>query len=154
MVKTPCWICGREYAADAAGFGRLGLCSWACRVEDFKRAGYVEVRPNGLPVVCATAQGTLLECEHGDHPTYLFPVEATGEEHPEDLAHDFHMFPEQHALIYTDGHVALTLYECCYAIWYVRDGEWLGGSLDRKGVRLTEESLEKIRAHVAATKAP
>lgn len=93
------------------------------------------IAPNGLPITCWRADAHL-EHEHADHPTYLFPVVAQidGEEW------------ETHALIYTDGGIAVTMYEYCYAAWYVRDGELMGGSLWEKGaIRLAPESLEKIR---------
>lgn len=53
---------------------------------------------------------------------------------------------QQHDLIYTDGDVALTLYEHCYAMWYLSDGSLGGGSLWLKGDwRLTRASIDKIR---------
>jgi len=40
---------------------------------------------------------------------------------------------ETHALIYTDGYIALTMHECCYAIWNLstRDGQ---GSLWKRAI--------------------
>jgi hypothetical protein len=102
----------------------------------------------------------MLECEGGDHPDYKFPVNAeyvgdkgalgivngNGEEREcseEELREQSH---ETHALIYTDGAVAITTYECCYAMWDLSTGLLDGGSLwERRSWRLTGESLEKIR---------
>jgi hypothetical protein len=54
------------------------------------------------------------------------------------------MYGETHALIYTDGCVALTLYETCYAIWSVRSGRRLGGGSGN--YRLSEAACKKIAA--------
>lgn len=60
---------------------------------------------------------------------------------------------EQHELIYTDGHIAVTLYECCYGIWHV----WkqcttnIGGSLWKPGqFKLSDESIKKIKNYMAS----
>lgn len=146
----------------------LNYCDWECTVEHARKEGAVEVRPNGLPIRCVTASGLLLECEDGDHATYIFPVEVEyiGPAPKEYFGH-YHgdsntltpATPEEvsqrkfetHALIYTDGHVALTLYEMCYAMWYLRKGELGGGSLWRKKEwKLTEESVKAIRARTIA----
>jgi len=53
---------------------------------------------------------------------------------------------QEHALIYTDGYVAVTLFECCYAMWHLKDGLVAGGSLWKRGEwKLTEKSLQKIQ---------
>jgi len=97
--------------------------------------------------MCVKANGDMLECEHGDHPDYIFPVtvEYVGpriELPPWDDSY----VPQLHTLIYTDCSIAVTLYECCYAMWSVsRGGENNGGILwkDEKW-KLSEESLQKI----------
>ena len=87
--------------------------------------------------------------EHEGRPTFLFPVvaEYIGERGPLpewDRSYE----PESHALIYTDGCVALTLYEYVYATWSARTGEFWSGKLWRKGeLRLANESLAAIKAH-------
>lgn len=118
-------------------------CSWECQVNEAKNSGYTEILPNNLPIKCITGTGLLLECEHGDHPDYKFPVEVVyiGPIGEDEIA-DFEMihrrppsneeevrslYKETHALIYTDDSVALTLYECNYAIWSTETGECLGG---------------------------
>ena len=89
--------------------------------------------------------------EHEGHPTFIFPVvaEYIGERVPlPELDRSYG--PESHALIYTDGCVALTLYEYVYATWNARTGSLWTGSLWTKGEwRLTDESIAKIKAHCA-----
>jgi hypothetical protein len=106
-----------------------------------KAEGGKLITPNNLPVRCIMADGSMLEVAHGDHPDYKFPVEIEyigpvtdalredllGGEEPESDDKVRDMFSEVHALIYTDGTVALTMYECNYAIWSIRTGECLGG---------------------------
>jgi len=104
----------------------------------------------------------MLEHEHGDHPDYKFPVEIEYVGAVDsDMHADYEMmcskagteeevrdFQKQtHALIYTDGSVALTMYECCFAMWYLRKGECGGGSLWKsKYWKLSDSSREKILA--------
>ena len=106
--------------------------------------------PNGLPVKCILANGIGLECEGGDHPTYLFPVSVDGENHPEDEANEFYEYPQTHALIYTDGSVALTLYECNYTLWSLRTGTGLGGRYQDESDRLSEEIRAKIESYLVS----
>ena len=99
--------------------------------------------------------------EHAGHPHFRFAVTAeclitdpafwvwhrgdgsTSPMSPEDIRNQGH---EEHALIYTDGHVAVTLHEYCYAMWYLNDGATAGVSHWKKGEwRLTPESVEKIK---------
>lgn len=103
--------------------------------------------PNGLPVTCVRFDGTELECEHGDHPDYLFPVtvEFTGSR---EGLHDFEWQPETHALIYTDGRIAVTMHECCYATWLLPEGEMRDADI-RGEWRLSLASVAAIAAHVA-----
>lgn len=134
-------------------------CSWTCTVAVAKAAGGRVHTPNGLPIKCVRHDGTMLEHEDGDHPDYRFPVdvEYVGEvkdEHRRDYeavagvrpasdADVRDMYGETHALIYTDGCVAVTLYETCYAMWLVRSGEPLGGRFTY-GRRLTEAARKQI----------
>jgi hypothetical protein len=154
-----CKHCGKE----APEFHNY--CNWDCHIEAVKAAGGVVYTPNGLPIRCIQAGGLLLEHEHGDHLDYKFPVKAVfyktpeelvaegvswvdgnGDKTPmtvEDAAYDCY---QTHALIYTDGTIALTLYECCYAMWELRTGKVLYGSSWEKGEwKLTDESLAKIK---------
>lgn len=129
----------------------LNFCSWDCHVELAKKDGGKLHTPNGLPVRCITCDNVMLECEHGDHPTYMFPVEVefTGRREPVlDEGYDPYA-NETHALIYTDGTVALTLHEAQYFLWHLTNWErpkMLGGS-DAYPVelKLTDESVEKIK---------
>lgn len=105
----------------------------------------------------------MYEIEHGDHPDYKFPVHATYVgEHPEEHftvsdagGNNVEVDPgwvesrmhESHALIYTDGSIALTLYECSYAIWSLRDGKVIESQCWKRGEwQLTDESRAKINA--------
>jgi hypothetical protein len=134
-------------------------CNWDCSVEHAKKNGGTVHCPNGLPVLCIRADGLMLEHEHGDHPDYKFPVNVRylGKEfEPWDVEHAVfgrkltakerkRSRDETHALIYTDGSIALTLYETSYAMWYLRDGTIAGGSMWKKGEwRLTQASRNKI----------
>lgn len=78
---------------------------------------------------------------HADHPTFKFlvVVEWVGPEPIEDYARQ-----EYHALIYTDGTVALTLHECCYAVWSLADGNGQGSVWKRGEWRLSPDSIAKI----------
>jgi hypothetical protein len=53
---------------------------------------------------------------------------------------------ETHALVYTDGRIALTMYECCYSLWSLRNGSLLGEHLwyKKKDFRLSQMSIDKI----------
>jgi hypothetical protein len=140
MNKYPCQNCGKINEA-------VNYCDWNWNIEAAKKDGGAEVLPNGFPIKCILADGTMLECEHGDHPTYKYPVtvEYRGEI-PEDLEKwDTSYCSETHALIYEDGYIALTLSECTYYMWRLLDGQWMSGSSwYNKSWYLTKESLEKI----------
>lgn len=125
-------------------------------------AGGKMFQPNGLRIRAFRADGNMYEHEHGDHPDYKFPVEALyigtitsgdiddcsmlmGIEKPTEAQARAYR-NETHALIYSDGHVAVTLYECNYALWSVRSGDCLGGRYAAPGqFRLSDESLAQIR---------
>jgi hypothetical protein len=102
----------------------------------------------------------MYEHEHGDHPDYKFPVEV---EYlgliSDDCRGDFEMLArrvgtddevrkflgETHALVYTDGTVALTLYECNYTLFLVETGKFLGGTYGSVNQQLSSLSRDKIR---------
>ena len=91
----------------------------------------------------------MLECEHGDHPDYKFPilVEWKGVD-PNLTKAEFEnggYYQERHALLYCDGFVALTLHECCYHIWSCSSGKELRRPREREYQQITENSLEEIR---------
>lgn len=147
---------------------------WHEKIESLKNSGTVDVyAKNDLPICVVRHNGTLLEHEHADHKDYKFPVEIeyVGGE-PKDygwcgfdengvetilpMTEDeiYEQNHESHALIYTDGCIALTLYETCPAIWSLKTGKCCGGSLwgnwrlkDTKGWRLTNESISKIKEY-------
>lgn len=140
MANYPCINCGKinQYT---------NYCNFNCMIESAKKNGGKEILPNGLPIGCINADGTMLECEHGDHPTYKFPVtiEYRGilpdNLEPEDSSYS----TETHALIYEDGSIALTLSECTYYMWHLSDGHCMhGSSWINKDWYLSKESLIKI----------
>lgn len=129
-------------------------------------AGHKVHQPNGLPLKCIKHDGNMYEHEHGDHPTYMFPVEMEYTGPVEDIHRDDYRtiyrfcgmnageftdddvrqsLGETHALIYTDGNIALTLYECCYAMFSMDSGVGLYGRFVSKNHRLSDASLKMIR---------
>lgn len=116
-------------------------CSWECRVAACEARGGERRTPNGLPVRCIRFDGLMLECEGGAHRDYLFPVDIVSTEEGGE-------YPQLHALIYTDGNVAVTLWEHCYTMWSARYGEPIGGSYQRECERLSEASINAIAAHM------
>lgn len=126
---------------------RIDFCSWECRVAQARAEGCPELAPNGLPIRSIRADGLLLEHTDADHPTYVFPVEVEGTNDPGDVALGHCEYPQSHALIYTDGNIALTLYETNYAVWSLRDGEPLGGRYQYAHERLSETSCQKVREY-------
>jgi len=161
-IMGSCKHCGKE----APEFHNY--CNWDCHIGAAKADGGVVYTPNDLPIRCIQASGLLLEHEHGDHLDYKFPVDVVFHKTPEELVADgmswvdgegtkypmtvdeaAHECYQTHALIYSDGTIAVTLYECCYAMWEVRKGKVLYGSLWTKGEwTLTDESLTKIKEMV------
>ena len=115
--------------------------TWEVIVAKAIAQGGIVISPNGLPVRCIRGN-LLLEDEHADHPDYKFPVDVA----PTQNLDVNPMGEETHALIYTDGYIAATIYECCYAVWDNR-GRLLYGCLGhwKEGAyRLSDASLTKI----------
>lgn len=134
----------------------INWCSWECNIAHAKANGGVVHTPNGLPITTIKHDGTMMEHEHADHPDYKFPVtiEYVGKQDPRkffwgeqdvtDIMVEMCKL-QDHALIYTDGTIAVTLYECCYAMWTLHDGKFHGGSLWKKDCwRMSRDSIEKI----------
>lgn len=134
-------------------------CDWTCHIEDAKKVGGVVHAPNGLPIRCIKHDNSMWEHEHGDHPDYMFPVEVEyvgNRFEPKEvqlviygkvLVGDElqHSRDQEHALIYTDSGIAVTLYESCYATWLLGVGQLVGGSLWQRGEWfLSKASVEKI----------
>ena len=155
-----CIHCGKE----APKFHNY--CCWECHIEAAKADGGRVIAPNGLPLCCIRSDGALLEHEHADHPFYKFPVQVRFHKTPQEMFDAGDSFwvdgkgrstPktledivldcfEDHALLYAGKTVALTVYECCYALFSLQDGRVLRGSLWTEGHwYLTPEALEKIR---------
>lgn len=136
-----------------------------CYIEHTKANGGQEYLPNGLPIRCIRFDGLMLEHEHGDHADYMFPVhvEYVGPEpekvfgligpdgpievSPEWVRSQSH---ETHALIYTDGNIAVTMSECCYAFWSMNSGLCIGGHLwDKDEWKMTDDSIQKAKVSCA-----
>jgi hypothetical protein len=133
--STACQHCGKQVAPHQ------GFCDYTCRIAHAHATGATVHLPNGLAPCCVMHDGTLLEIEHGDHVDYKHPVEvkwigepdevfrhAFGRELTDDEIRD--AMGEYHALIYTDGVIALTLHECRYFLWRLRDGKPLNNRDD------------------------
>jgi hypothetical protein len=140
MGSHHCLHCGNP--TEVANY-----CDWNCNVAHAKAAGGKVVCPNGLPIMSINAiDGSMYEHEHGDHPDYKFPitVEYTGEI-PDDLPDwDPSFEVKDHALIYCDGYIAITIYECSHYMWKVSDGT--GSSTWRhEEWKISDTSLERIR---------
>ena len=130
-----CASCGEKTPPYA------NYCNWDCQIAQARQLGGREILPNGLPIRCITASGDMLECEDGDHPDYLFPVEVW-RDHFTDRDNEKHH--ESHALIYVDDAIALTLYEASYTLWSRQTGRFLSGPSFEVKNRLSAESLAKI----------
>lgn len=115
---------------------------------------------NKLPLTCKRADGALLEHHHADHPHYMFPVnvdyvgditdvlqflkDVLDVENPTEEQARYHR-QEYHALIYTDGSIAITLYECTYYMWTLKTGRLLQSSYNSYDYILNSVDLQKIR---------
>ena len=110
---------------------------WDERVAQLKAEGAEIKAPNGLPIRCIRHDGTLMEHEHADHPTYKFPVtvdyvgkdpdfataiNGLGEKIQLEPAMAEGMNHETHGVICLDGWMVVTIYECCYYIWTLGRG--------------------------------
>lgn len=170
-MTDACEICGKAEPCD----------EWTCRVEMNRREGCPEYTPNNLPIRCIRADGMMLEHEHGDHIDYIFPVDVEyvgppdeeryqlidGEGNVEmmDEGWRFAQDHEEHALLYTNGSIAVTIYETCSTMWSLLsspkfnegkriDDEPAGlcigsqlGHLEIGKWKLTDESIQKIREY-------
>jgi len=165
--EKSCSHCGKQIPSYR------NYCGWDCMVAEAKKNGGRVHTPNGLPIRCLNRDGTMLEHAHGDHPDYKFPVDVefvgevdeghrddyvnmTGSRAKENFTDEDvrKFFMETHALIYTDTSIALTMYECTYALFELTRGELFASSLSylrpkvsphRPQYQLTTESLNKVR---------
>lgn len=135
-----CAYCKREIE-DAVNY-----CSWQCHIDEARALGGKVIAPNGLPATVIKFDGSMLEHEHADHPSYVFPVEIEYRGVvPEGLDEwDCSYKPETHALIYTDGNIAITLYEHTYGAFFIADGSSWSNKNWHKDWFLTKESIDKI----------
>lgn len=166
MSERVCEICGAEIHKFH------NYCpKTECMIELTKRAGGVAYTPNNLPIRCFRHDGLMLECEHGDHPDYLFPVDiefvgAIEDSDREDFRQvsgkeEFtdddvrHYMGESHALLYANSSVAVTIYETSSYAWRLLEetaGFPLSLSVTNRW-RLSDASLAKIIEHVVKKQA-
>lgn len=148
MQNKKCKVCSKEILPEYNA-----TCSWECSMEVAKRVGGEIHQPNGLPIMCIKADGSMWEHEHADHPDYKFPVdvEFMGKKPvlvlEEGVTDEFDYCDQTHALIYTDGVIVVTKYECDYFMWWIAKNELIGGPkwyMDYSGWRLKKEFLNKI----------
>lgn len=127
----PCTFCSKQIE------DYINYCSWECNIAEAKKNGGQVFQPNGLPIQCIRYDNNMYEIEHGDHPDYKFPitVEGINEDGPA---------KEVHALIYSDGCIAVSIYECNYAFWYVDSGKFVGGKYWDNTWNVCQESMLKI----------
>jgi hypothetical protein len=139
-----CVYCGKETAPSH------NYCDGACVIAHASAEGGFVHTPNGLPVRCVRFDGLMTEMEGGDHPDYRFPVEIESYDVPYGAPETGIQlqYPQTEALIYTDGSIALTLYECNYSMWSLYDGDPLGGTLQSKSAFLSEASRQEILARL------
>lgn len=87
--------------------------------------------------------------EHNNHPDFKMVVQAYRvfpyyqPDYP--FGVDSYSTFESHAVIYVDGSIILTMFECTYASWSASTGFLMSGSLyDRNAYRLTPDSLNEL----------
>lgn len=137
-----CFHCGKECESFH------NYCSSDCLIESAVKAGGRVIAPNGLPITCVRSDSTMLEHSFADHPTYMFPVkiEFVGQIPKSLQPWDMSFESESHALIYTDGDIALTIYEHEYSLWSLSSGQPLASCYNQiHGWRLSAESIEQIK---------
>lgn len=126
-----CLFCGKESPKYH------NYCSWECQIAEAKEAGGEEILPNGLPVGCIRWDGAMLECEHGDHSQYKYPVPVD-----HDYGDPIGVMTGLHALLFEDGNVALTLYEARYWLFDLRNGKCLNANAS--DIVITEAGMKEI----------
>jgi hypothetical protein len=106
-----------------------------------KAEGYTEYCPNNLPITCIRPYSKhLLEHPNALHPSYKFPISV---KYTDNYDGDIKTVIDNHALIYVDKYVALTIYECCYYLWHLKNRTLLYPKCT-DDYQLTEESFLKI----------
>ena len=105
--------------------------------------------------------------EHSNHPDFKFVIKAISYDESDKSINDCYN-PEDganfeyHALIYTDGSIAVSLYECCYAVWnlyahrrgdktYVAGTVRVGSLWSDMAWHLNAQSLENIKKYLEDT---
>ncbi len=112
------------------------------------------VSPNGLPVHCYTGYpggdpGVFTECEGATHPDYKMPVRAIWDSEWNKAPDQYDSVEDLHAVIYSDGYIVVTLWECCFYLWHRSNGRllhyrYLPDYIKEKHLRLSEEDLVEL----------
>jgi hypothetical protein len=121
-----CLFCSKENES-------INFCDWDCHVKYSESIGMEKLCPNNLPITCIGDK--MMEHEHADHPNYQYPIRIKnpGEEKDELIDKDgnvvgvYNNSNQAHALIFNDGNLAITIYECRYYIWNVCQNKYVGG---------------------------
>lgn len=148
----------------------INFCDFDCHIAYTRKNGGKDLCPNGLPIRCIRFDGMMMEHEHADHCDYMFPVHVRytgsepekvftmhGPEGPVEMSPEWveSQCNETHALIYTDGNIAVTMSEYCYAFWSVTSGLCTGShsTLWKPGEwKLSDESLQRVKESCAHKK--
>jgi hypothetical protein len=152
-MKAVCIVCQQEFETRHEG---AVFCGWDCHVDQKRKEGAKVFAPNNLYITCIRGDGALMEHEHADHKDYKFPVQMEYEGQSictdkctlvggECLDH----YPEAHALLYSDGYVAITLHEHLYYMWEVETREQLPYGVakdDKHPIKISKVACDKIKA--------
>lgn len=95
----------------------------------------------------------LLEHEHADHSDYIMPIMVTMANKDEyEKTYNEKWYDEEHALIYTDGFIIVTLYEYCYDMFLIsgecKTRNWKYDDGRPIKFSLTKNSIKKIREYL------
>lgn len=150
MSKCQFHYCGSE-APQSHNY-----CSWQCSINEAIASGGNVITPNGLPIRCIKVNGDMLECEHGDHPDYKFPVDVdwTGERDPEE--EQYGCYDETHAFLGVDETGIRTMFETGTCRFDLEGRMIIPPSWRRKPTpedlqfQISADSMAKIRAYILA----
>lgn len=97
--------------------------------------------------------------EHSNHPDFKFVVVAKDYDEENSNIKELYDNTEFHALIYCNSSIAVTMYEYCFAMWYLQGGFTSGGGslwrfhkydpgVENRNWRLTKSSIENIKKYL------
>ena len=122
----------------------LNYCDYVCQIDHAKTNPNCKIiTPNRLPITVITHDYKLMEHYNADHKDYMFPIQITDPNYEENNY--------MAALLYTDGHVVISLYEGTYKMFtYDYHSKVFS---DHNGASVSLESTRKIIKHVMENKA-